>query len=260
MEAAKAAPTKRNMPAAPGCNKSARRGKNPLTPRGDADSLPAMKNVLSLLVAFVFVQTQCWALSGGPVYTGTQGSVQGTYAGVLIPTGIGSNALGLFTLGVPQTGLASGSFAMFAGGGTFFGTMLGIMDPDTLTLSAVAEGQESVRRSFTDTLGVTGVSSQVVATGSGAIKATLVKANANKSLTQGTGAQRLVGSGALATKSLANTLDPFFFFDFGSTFVPGDTVSFTVDGFKQSGTATGTLNVNSLTGGIAAPVTPTAAP
>ncbi len=44
-----------------------------------------MKQVLSLLVAFVFLQVQSWALSGGPVYPSNSTSVSVEHAaGTLI--------------------------------------------------------------------------------------------------------------------------------------------------------------------------------
>ena len=113
-----------------------------------------MKKVLSLLVAFVFMQVQTWALSGGPKYGGNQASVSGTYAGVFtgiggtalaLGTGVlvdsaGTNAVGLFVIGVPITDVANGTMALFFEGAFFQGGILGIADPNKQTLTGVAQG------------------------------------------------------------------------------------------------------------------------
>jgi hypothetical protein len=108
-----------------------------------------MNKVLSLLLAFVFLQTQSWALSGGPVFTSGavgQTSLIGVYAGALIPSGDessdgGTNGLGLFTLSVPEAGLGSGDFVYFSEGRTFTGTITGVADPDKGTLKGLLKGQ-----------------------------------------------------------------------------------------------------------------------
>ena len=117
-----------------------------------------MNRVLSLLVAFVFLQTQAWALSGGPVFGGNaQFSLIGTYAGALLPTvdpaftdptdpanvaqNTQFNGLGLFSLSVPDTGLGSGAFVYFSEGRTFTGTIVGLADPERQTLIGLLKGQ-----------------------------------------------------------------------------------------------------------------------
>ena len=117
-----------------------------------------MHKVFSLLLAFVFLQTQAWALSGGPVFGGSgQISVVGTYAGALLPTVESEfadptdpanvaqnsqfNGLGLFTLSVPETGLGTGTFVYFSEGRTFTGTITGLADPERQTLIGLVKGQ-----------------------------------------------------------------------------------------------------------------------
>src|SRR5687768_1508213 len=89
--------------------------KKALTPASGTASMHLMQRVLSLLLAFTFLQTQSWALSGGPNYGGAGQSIIGTYAGVLLPdleaaalTGglvqLDQNALGLFAIGIPSSG------------------------------------------------------------------------------------------------------------------------------------------------------------
>ncbi|HEX8309698.1 MAG TPA: hypothetical protein VF614_00175 [Chthoniobacteraceae bacterium] len=120
-----------------------------------------MKPVLSLLVAYSLLQSQSWALSGGPVYAGSQQSLVGTYAGALLPSDGGEdegetatpgeegaavdettvNGLGLFTLSVPSSGLGTGTFVYFSEGRTFTGTITGLADPDKGELIGLLKGQ-----------------------------------------------------------------------------------------------------------------------
>jgi len=197
-----------------------------------------MKKVLSLLVAFVFLQVQTWALSGGPVYAGTTAAVKGTYAGSMIPD-VGTNSLGIFAIGVPSEGLASGAFAMFVSGGAFYGSIVGVIDPDKLTLNALAQAQENTEITdlFNGTLEIITIP---VAIASGSIFAKLTQTNQNAFASSGgTGGYRLTGSGALQT---------FNFPAAGGSPVPGVAITVTVDGFQQSTTVSGTININTLTG------------
>ncbi len=109
-----------------------------------------MNKVLSLLLAFVVLQTQCWALTGGPNYSsgGSAGQTDliGVYAGALLPSGDetvegATNGLGLFTLSVPETGLGAGDFVYFSEGRTFTGSITGVADPDEGTLIGLLKGQ-----------------------------------------------------------------------------------------------------------------------
>lgn len=111
-----------------------------------------MRFVLSFLLCVVFLQSQLFALSGGPIYS-TATSVVGTYSGVMVPGqnpaaplggggGI-TNALALFTLGVPDTGLASGTFLIFALGRIFTGTITAFADPEEETMQGLLESSFS---------------------------------------------------------------------------------------------------------------------
>ena len=101
-----------------------------------------MRFVLSFLLSVVLLQSQVFALSGGPQYTSGV-SVVGTYSGVLIPDGnatVGSaNAIALFTLGVPETGLATGTFVCFAFGRVFTGTITGFANPEDQDIQGILE-------------------------------------------------------------------------------------------------------------------------
>ena len=217
-----------------------------------------MKKVLSLLVAFVLLQVQTWALSGGPVYGGSQAAVTGTYAGVITGvsgtavdlTGIGlvdatgTNALGVFVLGVPATDLANGSFGIFTQGIFFQGGMLGIVDPNKQTLSAVAQGIHVTQlRSFTDLFfGQSSRSVNFDATADGTVKAKL--GIGGSTATGAVAAITLVGTGAFTVSKIVSTQvtipDPNnpggFTTGVVQNSVPQGTLTFTVDGFKQSAT------------------------
>ena len=195
-----------------------------------------MKKVLSLLVAFVFMQVQSQAYA--PFFSGSAAAVTGTYAGVMLPS-IAGNSLGIFVLGVPKAGLASGAFAMFAASGAFYGTIVGLVDPDKLTLTALAQAQENGQQ-VANNLGIITTFTVPVALAAGSITAKLKQEGSNGSQS----GYRIVGSGALNTQSFNTN-----FFGIGQL-VPGPTILVTVDGFQQSATVTGTIDINALTGAL----------
>jgi hypothetical protein len=105
-----------------------------------------MKKVLSLLVSFVFLQTQSWALSGGPRFGGDSASFTGTYAGVLIPefdpgapVSTASASIGLFSLEQASKGFATGVLITFVNGAVFNGTIQGVIDPDGGVLNGIID-------------------------------------------------------------------------------------------------------------------------
>ncbi len=207
-----------------------------------------MKQILSLLLAFVFVQTQCWALSGGPVYPGNSASVSGTYAGVLLPSGLGANALGLFVIESPDSGLATGDFVFFASGSTFRGTILGIIDPDSRKLSAVTEGEQTVRvQVINPTTGEVTTLLRTIGLASGQITAVLDEVVSGNGQGNGTGT-RLNGTGFLSTSDVDRT--GIGGGGTGTEAVVTGTVDFTVDGFKQADNPLNALGAASAFGGV----------
>ena len=102
-----------------------------------------MKVLLACLMSFVFTISQSFAISGGP-WSGGSGivGVVGTYAGTFqpVPTCGCPNNLGIFTLSVPQSGLATGTVLIFTGERTFSGPITGLADPNTDILEATLQG------------------------------------------------------------------------------------------------------------------------
>ena len=101
-----------------------------------------MKILLACLTCLVFTMSQTFAISGGPFGGKGLVGVVGTYAGTFHPTAVCAcpNNLGIFTLSVPQTGLATGSVLIFTGERTFSGPITGLADPNTDILEATLQG------------------------------------------------------------------------------------------------------------------------
>src|SRR5258708_5179528 len=100
-----------------------------------------MKALLGCLMCLVFSVAQTFAISGGPWSgAGAPVNVTGTYAGVLHDVSVGSGNLGIFTLSVPQSGLATGTVLIFTGQRTFSGPISGLADPNTDFLDATLQG------------------------------------------------------------------------------------------------------------------------
>jgi len=206
-----------------------------------------MKKVLSLLVAFVFLQVQSWALSGGPSYGSINNSVSGTYAGLLIGD-IGNNGLGMFQLGMPTAGLGSGTFAFFAGGGAFFGTVVGLADGEKSSLDGVLKG----------TLKATSNLGAIINLNTGA--ATNINTLVDVALMGGKFITKLEGSsssgGGIGVGSrIVGTADVTVTGSGNGPVPPGITVgnsTLVVDGFQQSSAVTGQVSLSQLTGTTAA--------
>jgi hypothetical protein len=99
-----------------------------------------MKRVLSFLLMIVFMHAQvstAFAKHGGPDLGG-QATVDtiGSYAGTMIPVfstnpanNNSSASIGLFAIGVPQIGVAEGACVIFIDGSAYEGTITAIADP-----------------------------------------------------------------------------------------------------------------------------------
>jgi hypothetical protein len=214
-----------------------------------------MNKLLSLLLAFVFLQVQTWAHSGGPVYKNNASSYVGTYAGVLIPKGVTvtssgtasgttTAAIGLFTMNSPDTGTATGAMVAFVDGAPFIGTIDGLIDPSNGRfrgiLSATASynvvifvPQTTVTNGVTTTT-FTRQTFPVLATGSMDARVRLSGESFVNS-NGGSTANRLEGSASL---------NIFFLLNNDGTPNVSKIAEFSVDGFQQSTTITTTTTFN----------------
>lgn len=205
-----------------------------------------MKPLFPLLLSYVMMTSQTFAISGGPVFGGQGVSVPGIYSGVLqgvtesqgaagspeIPgdplsppeggTGAPSNAIGLFDLTIPATALATGTFLMFADGVVFTGTIDASGDVDTGIVQGVLQGAYDFSITTFDATGAA-VVSQVEAQALGRLTAQVATSTGlfASSLARLTGTANLgVNFGTVDVTTLAPII--------------AKTITFDVVGFKQS--------------------------
>ncbi len=189
-----------------------------------------MKALLGTLLCLVLATSHTYALKGGPPYPGGGTNVIGRYAGVLIPPfcpladpsqcPAGFNALGLFTLVVPQNGLGSGQALIFSSGRTFTGTITGSANPNTASLVAVLDTSYSVQ---TTCLG--NVCIVTCSTAGGRMTAQIAPIGGR--ITSVTSIL-LKGTAAVAFVAVGNNTAC------GTSSVDSGAVNFQIDGFKQS--------------------------
>ncbi|MGC3991514.1 MAG: hypothetical protein QM796_17870 [Chthoniobacteraceae bacterium] len=194
-----------------------------------------MRIALALLTCFLFLNAETsFAIPAGPEVS-TAGTVVGTYAGVLLPTGTtangndDSNSLGLFTASVPTTGLASGTVSIFVSGEAFTGTLDAFADPDSFEISGTITATypyailvtTSSTSSGTTTTTTTSVDVQSILNGS--LKASVVA----DSDPFATSTERIQGTASL---ELSQNVDA------NGVPIVKDTLNFTVDGVQQSTT------------------------
>lgn len=216
-----------------------------------------MQKLLSLLLALVFLQSQAFALSGGPDYSGNgNGSVTGTYSGVLIPQALNleieeaevntaSTSVGIFSISQPDVGVATGAMLLFVDGAAFNCTVTGVIDPGSGELRGVVDGTSTFNvvlfvpvQNVVDGVTTTTFEREefpVFATGN--IEAELTFGFDNQFTTQNTVAipARLEGT---------SSIDIFFTVDDDGTPEVNQTAIFEVDGFKQSDTAEGATDLD----------------
>ena len=193
-----------------------------------------MNRVLSLLVAYVFLQTQAWALSGGPIYPGQGTTLTGTYAGVLVPdvpqTGTSLSgtplpasitSIGLFSIGVPDVGIAQGALIFFVNGDAYSGTISGIADPGKGTFVGLIDATSNF---FLVDANFPGVNFQIFAAGN--IAAEILNKGGS---TPSVGSTRLEGTAVVNVSGGGPGYDGVF--------------TYLVDGYKQSDTATTTTTI-----------------
>ncbi|GEM_PF-1984425 len=233
-----------------------------------------------LCIVFLHAETRCFAAdneiaaNGGPNY-GSAGNFVGTYTGVLIATAesdssetqtvtthtdpvtgvettntivtnnpattVTPNALGLFSLGIVDTGLSSGVFLMFAAGQAFTGHIVGTVIPQqqqfdgVLGASFTPDNQSfSVLDSSGSTAATVTSSGVAQATASGLVSAIIGQTTTGLS----TASASFIGS---ATLTVVGNINPFqnTFSNFGvsgsqSVTLINDAFTFSVEGTQQS--------------------------
>lgn len=194
-----------------------------------------MKAFFGCLLCFVFTASQCFALSGGPPYPGGGANLTGTYAGVLQPPFCpipdpaqcpGLNSIGVFSLGVPNTGISTGTFIMFSRGRVFSGSISANGDPQGSSLRGLLNARFNYSLYVPNGSG--GLETiAVTATAAGPIRANII---APRRSGFGTNATRISGEATLSiTGGFVNgNGDP----------VVNSTLELAVSGFKQSDTVT----------------------
>jgi hypothetical protein len=182
-----------------------------------------MKVLFAALVCFVLNSSQAFAISGGPWGGSGHVVVTGTYAGVLTPT-IVDNSVVLFTLQVPQTGLASGTSVVFRKGIFYSGTLQGSADPDSAKLTAILNA--TFLQISSASSGTTGSSISITSEydANGQFDAAKIVAHNNVGSASST---RIRGAAVLTYKNLRNDGNP--------PDPDGEgTVPYKIKGFKQS--------------------------
>jgi len=186
-------------------------------------------------MCLVFTMTQAFAISGGPPYPGGA-NVVGVYAGVMkpktipsccsivplpascdpakcsspdSPAGCSANSLGVFSVGVADSGLATGTFVMFSLGRVFSGTIQGTADPGKDPSKATLQAVLSATYNFTVTFPPTpcpiptpapactpsGFSEDVTASANGSLDTHIKNVSSQNAL--GASSVRLVGSATI---------------------------------------------------------------
>lgn len=203
-----------------------------------------MKTLLAILLSFIITEAPVLAIHGGYTLGGT-GQIDGTYAGVFVPTGdiflssttgaetgssAGTNDLGLFTLNVPSTGVSTGNLVIFSAGRTFTGTIQGIPDPNnTNGLQGLITATYDFNVYVTNTTITNGVVTETVST-------VPVTATAQGSFTAETStstASIQSPTGVLLTGQSSLQIDDGLVNDDGSPLIT-EVASFDIEGFQQS--------------------------
>ncbi len=216
-------------------------------------------------MSFLITEAPVLAIHGGYTLGGSAG-VNGTYAGVMIPTSdtsltsgsggtnFGANSLGLFTLSIPTTGIGSGAVYVFAQGQQLNGTIQALPDPaaDGGIVGVIqATGQITVG-SFQDTFfGETATQTQLTGQASGGLTVMVsqdatsvstaginISGTANVTITTQytTPLVTTTGTNGATTTSGGNT-----------EFIPTEAIVFDVEGYQQSATATTTTTAGATT-------------
>jgi len=207
-----------------------------------------MKTLLAILLSFLVSEAPVLAIHGGYSLGGSAG-VQGTYAGVLIPTqdtslltgttvaDFGANSLGLFTLGIPSSGLGAGQVYLLSSGQQLAGTITALADPATdsgIVGIIQATGQLTVASASSTLFGFNQVQNQITGQASGGLTATVTESTQSVSTAginiSGTANVTITSSTTTATVTTAGGVTT----GGGTEYIPTEQIVFAVDGYQQS--------------------------
>lgn len=223
-----------------------------------------MKQLLPLLLCYVLMTTQAYAISGGPVFGGSSLNPVGVYSGTIMVksesdfnnpvrdpvTGIpiidpntgqtkptvstNVNALGLFSLGVPSTNVATGAFLIFVDGIVFRGTITASVNPDRAQLNGIINGTYNYHLTVPTSTGTSTVA--ITAQANGQIAANIAATR--------TGA---ISSATLTGRSVVAINDGNVGGNTGGQFVTDRSLDCIVSGFRQSTTYSAVTAVGTTT-------------
>lgn len=208
-----------------------------------------MKALFGCLLCLVLAVSQSFAIKGGPPFpasTNLVGSYAGVLQGVFDPTTpASSNSIGVFSLGVPKTGIATGPFVMFSRGRVFSGTIQGTADPTKASISGLLDARFNfnVSRTVTDVIGdvtLTHIETiPVTAHANGPLNATIAATKSARTLSAAT--TIIQGSATLniSEGQVNASNDPIIV----------SILSLSVSGFKQSDTEPTTTTTTTTGGG-----------
>ena len=215
--------------------------------------------ILAVLLCQVLAVTQVFAIAGGPPIGGGGGgfagggaalNLTGTYSGVLqgltetSPTTGGgptttsaANSIGLFNVGITQTtGLATGSFLLFADGRVFTGSLTGTVNPSSGGLRGILQAGFNFNSSTVNAAGEV-VIVPVVATAAGQLDVVISGATSGSVTPTGTtGGTATTAGNTLVTLAGTARLDLNFGGVDAATLQPivDRTLTFSVNGFRNS--------------------------
>ena len=117
-----------------------------------------MKRILSFLLCIILLKAQAFAIHGNLAGTDSGTFITGTYSGTMIPedlsegtrtfdengdeTGI-INSVGLFSVGMPDTGIGQGGFIIFTDGRSYSGSITAVGDPGEGSITGILEATYS---------------------------------------------------------------------------------------------------------------------
>lgn len=187
-----------------------------------------MKKILSLMMCYVFLQTETFALKGGPNQAGGE-KVLGAYSGVMVETSGGTD-LGLFLLNAIGSGASSGQVVVFSASTSTTNTnVFGVAGESDTYLGLITGLSDASRGGSGKFYGIFNGSAQ---TGNGAARSINGQMSLIATKAGNSSSQRLAGTAASQTVAIDTAG--------GNTATSSGTPkTFSVDGWLTSSSAAG---------------------